>query len=112
MDKLGKAIRLLRHQKGWNQGDVATLLEISIPAFSKIETGFTDLNISRLNQIAKVFNLTAAQLLYYSENEEIKEHVEELKVISEKISQREDEIIQLQKKLIQLYEQLYKYDNA
>lgn len=107
MDKLGKAIRLLRHQKGWHQGDVAKLLEISIPAFSKIETGITDLNLSRLNQIAKVFNLTIVQLLYYSEKEDIKEHTDEIKVISEKILQREDEIIHLQKKVIQLYEQLY-----
>lgn len=112
MDKLGKAIRLLRHQKGWHQGDVAKRLEISIPAFSKIETGITDLNLSRLNQIAKVFNLTTVQLLSYSETEEIKEHVDEVKVISEKILQREDDIIGLQKKVIQLYEQLYKKDNA
>ena len=107
MDKLGKAIRLLRHQKGWHQGDVAKRLEISIPAFSKIETGITDLNLSRLNQIAKVFNLTIVQLLYCSEKEEIKEPTDEIKVISEKILQREDEIIHLQKKVIQLYEQLY-----
>lgn len=112
MDKLGKAIRLLRHQKGWHQGDVAKRLEISIPAFSKIETGITDLNISRLNQIARVFNLTTVQLLSYSETEEIKEHADEVKVISEKILQRDNEIIQLQKKLIQLYEQLFKNDNA
>lgn len=37
MDKLGKAIRLLRHQKDWSQRDVAKRLDISIPAFSKIE---------------------------------------------------------------------------
>ncbi|MDF2849869.1 MULTISPECIES: helix-turn-helix domain-containing protein [Sphingobacterium] len=112
MDKLGKAIRLLRHQKGWHQGDVAKRLEISIPALSKIETGVTDLNISRLNQIAKVFNLTPVQLLSYSETEEIKEHADELKVISEKILCRDGEIIQLQKKLIQLYDQLYKHNNV
>jgi len=39
MNTLGKKIRLLRHQKGWSQEDVAKRLDISIPAFSKIETG-------------------------------------------------------------------------
>ena len=56
MNTLGKKIRLLRHQKGWSQEDVAKRLDISIPAFSKIETGITDVNLSRLNQIAKLFN--------------------------------------------------------
>jgi transcriptional regulator with XRE-family HTH domain len=36
MKALGKKIRLLRHQKGWSQEDVAKKLDISIPAFSKI----------------------------------------------------------------------------
>jgi transcriptional regulator with XRE-family HTH domain len=36
---LGKNIRDLRHRKGWSQEDIALKLDISIPAFSKIETG-------------------------------------------------------------------------
>lgn len=66
MNKVGKKIRLLRHQKGWSQQDVAKKLGISIPAFSKMETGITDLNLSRLIQIAKLFNFTAVQLLSFS----------------------------------------------
>ena len=53
MQTLGKKIRLLRHQKSWSQEDVAKQLGISIPAFSKIETGITDINLSRLEQISK-----------------------------------------------------------
>jgi transcriptional regulator with XRE-family HTH domain len=45
MKTLGKKIRLLRHQKGWSQEEVAKRLDISIPAFSKIETGITDINL-------------------------------------------------------------------
>jgi transcriptional regulator with XRE-family HTH domain len=48
---VGKNIRTLRHQRGWSQEDVANRLGISIPAFSKIETGVTDINLSRLEQI-------------------------------------------------------------
>ena len=47
MKTLGKKIRLLRHQKGWSQEDVAKRLDISIPAFSKIETGITDWKFAR-----------------------------------------------------------------
>ena len=37
MKTLGKKIKLLRHQRSWNQEDMAKRLDISIPAFSKIE---------------------------------------------------------------------------
>jgi len=108
MNKVGKKIRLLRHQKGWSQQDVAKKLEISIPAFSKIETGITDLNLSRLIQIAKLFNFTAVQLLSFSETEHVNDYVDEITSIQQKLKEREEEIIQLQKKVIDLYGQLYK----
>ena len=54
---VGKNIRTLRHQRGWSQEDVAHRLGISIPAFSKIETGVTDINLSRLEQIANIYEV-------------------------------------------------------
>ena len=108
MNKVGKKIRLLRHQKGWSQQDVAKKLGISIPAFSKIETGITDLNLSRLIQIAKLFNFTAVQLLSFSETDDVNNFVEGITSIQQKLKEREELIIQLQKKVIDLYSQLYK----
>jgi len=108
MNSLGKKIKLLRHQKGWNQADIAKRLNISIPAFSKIETGITDLNLSRLNQISKLFNLTVVQLLSDSDAGDNKEPGDEVNAITQKLQQRDDEVIKLQKKVIELYEQLYK----
>ena len=55
MSSLGKKIKALRQQKDWLQGDVAKKLNISIPAYSKIESDITDINISRLKQIAEIF---------------------------------------------------------
>ncbi|PUV21070.1 helix-turn-helix domain-containing protein [Sphingobacterium athyrii] len=108
MSTLGKRIRLLRHQKGWSQKDAATQLDISIPAFSKIEAGITDINLSRIIQISKLFNVSVLQLLSSSDTEEIKDYVNEIDAIKQKLQQRDDEIIELQKKVIDLYEQLYK----
>ncbi|WP_411972678.1 helix-turn-helix domain-containing protein [Sphingobacterium sp. Lzh-3] len=108
MNKVGKKIRLLRHQKGWSQQDVAKKLGISIPAFSKMETGITDLNLSRLIQIAKLFNFTAVQLLSFSETDDVNNYVDGITSIQQKLKEREEEIIQLQKKVIDLYSQLYK----
>jgi len=108
MNTIGKKIRLLRHQKGWSQKDVAKKLEISVPAFSKMETGITDLNLSRIHQIAKLFDLTAVQLLSFSETDQLNDYVDEITLIQQKLKEREEEIIQLQKKVIDLYGQVYR----
>src|SRR5690606_13409437 len=108
MNALGKKIRLLRHQKGRSQEDVAKRLDISIPAFSKIETGITDVNLSRLNQISKLFGLSLVQLLSTSDPEEDKQIENEISQLQNKLQSRETEVIELQKKVIDLYEQLHK----
>ncbi len=108
MNALGKKIRLLRHQKGWSQEDVAKRLDISIPAFSKIETGITDVNLSRLDQISRLFGLTVVQLLASSDTEEEKKYISELTIANKKLQERDGEVIELQKKVIELYEQLHK----
>jgi transcriptional regulator with XRE-family HTH domain len=106
MKALGKKIRLLRHQKGWSQEDVAKKLDISIPAFSKIETGITDINLSRLEQIAVLFEMTVVQLLTFSDSEQDQKFVNELETVNKKLLDRESEVIDLQKKVIELFEEL------
>ena len=106
MKTLGKKIRLLRHQKGWSQEEVAKRLDISIPAFSKIETGITDINLSRLEQIAVLFEMSVVQLLTYNEVEQDKQIASELENVNKKLMDRETEVIDLQKKVIELFEEL------
>lgn len=108
MNALGKRIRLLRHQKGWSQEDVAKRLDISIPAFSKIETGITDVNLSRLDQISKLFGLSIVQLLSTHDAEQEEQNNAELLSVTKRLQEREVEVIELQKKVINLYEQLHK----
>ncbi|MGK6352957.1 helix-turn-helix domain-containing protein [Parapedobacter sp. DT-150] len=108
MNALGKKIRLLRHQKGWSQEDVAKRLDISIPAFSKIETGITDVNLSRLDQISRLFGMTVVQLLATNDSEEEKAYVSALEMANKKLQERDAEVIELQKKVIELYELLHK----
>jgi len=106
MKTLGKKIRLLRHQRGWSQEDVAKRLDISIPAFSKIETGITDINLSRLEQISILFDMTVVQLLTFNDTEQEQKYNTELDSVSKKLSDRDIEVIDLQKKVIELYEEL------
>ncbi len=106
MKALGKKIRLLRHQRGWSQEDVAKNLDISIPAFSKIETGITDINLSRLEQISNLFEMTVVQLLTFNDLEQDQKMTSELEVINKKLMDRDAEVIDLQKKVIELFEEL------
>lgn len=102
---VGKNIRTIRHQRGWSQEDVANRLGISIPAFSKIETGVTDINLSRLEQIANIYEVNVTNLLSL-ETEEAEPQVSNLNVAQKKILDREAEIANLQRKVILLYEEL------
>jgi transcriptional regulator with XRE-family HTH domain len=106
MKALGKKIRLLRHQKGWSQEDVAKKLDISIPAFSKIETGITDINLSRLEQISTLFEMTVVQLLTFNDEEQDQKIINELEIVNKKLMDRDAEVIDLQKKVIELFEEL------
>jgi transcriptional regulator with XRE-family HTH domain len=102
---VGKNIRTIRHQRGWSQEDVANRLGISIPAFSKIETGVTDINLSRLEQIADIFQVNVVNLLAL-EFENTEPQASNLSIAQKKITDREAEIANLQRKVILLYEEL------
>jgi transcriptional regulator with XRE-family HTH domain len=105
MITIGKKIRLLRKQNSWSQDDMSKKLDISIPAFSKIETGVTDINFSRLEQIAGLFKMTVVQLLLYGE-ESTATASADLALLNTRLINREEEVIYLQNKLIVLYEEI------
>lgn len=105
-DSLGSRIRRLRQTKFKGQKEVANLLGLSIPAYSKIETGNTDVNVTRLKQIAAVFGVTPEELLVG----ELAKHglkAEHLK-LKEQYGVLSDYCILLQRKLISTYEDLEK----
>src|SRR5580700_2093282 len=102
---VGANIRTLRHQRGWSQEDVANRLGISIPAFSKIETGVTDINLSRLEQIANIYEVNVVNLLSL-DVEDKEPQASSLNIAQKKIQDREAEIANLQRKVILLYEEL------
>ena len=107
---VGKNIRTIRHQRNWSQEDVANRLGISIPAFSKIETGVTDINLSRLEQIANIYGVNVVNLLA-PDLEEAEPVTSNLTVAQRKIVEREAEIAVLQRKVILLYEELRNHSN-
>ena len=102
---VGKNIRALRSVHGYNLAFIANRLNISIAALSKIETGVTDANLSRLEQIAHIFEVDIVNLLSRDnviEPISIAVYNQHEKLLEEK----EIEIVTLQRKVIQLYDEI------
>lgn len=56
-------IRHLREQYNLSQDDMAEKLGMSKNGYGKIERGQSDLNLSRLEQIAKIFNVDISEVV-------------------------------------------------
>ncbi len=63
MMKLYDKIKSFRQIKGWSQEYVASCLAISTNAYGCIERGTTELTYTRLEQIAKLFEIDLSELL-------------------------------------------------
>jgi len=100
-------IKTLRVQRQWTQKKVADRIGISIPAYSKIETGFTEINLSRLVQIADIFKVDLISLLL-TKGQSWPENTGNDHALQEKLLNQETEISNLYRKLIELYEELRK----
>ena len=105
MTEVSKNIKKLRKRNAWSQRQAAEQLNISVPAFSKIETGTTDLNISRLNQIARLFKVSPMQLLA-KEEDPMALHALNVGQLKKQIAKKEAEIILLQEQIIDLFERM------
>lgn len=64
---IGNKIRSIRTLKELSQENVAEMLSISVTAYSKIERGETDVQLSRLSQIANVFKVSIEEILNFGD---------------------------------------------
>jgi len=55
-------IKFLRLTKDWSQEEISVKLEMSPNGYGSIERGETDVNLSRLKQIAQIFGVAASSL--------------------------------------------------
>ena len=101
----GSILRAIRVASCLTQETIAQKLNISIPAYSKIESGITDLSLSRIDHLAAIYGISTLELLTYNQDLYVPER-SELDVVLLRIAQKEAEIYNLQKILIELYEEL------
>jgi transcriptional regulator with XRE-family HTH domain len=63
MLQAGQNIKAIRELMNFTQDYVASRLNMSIPNYSNIETGKTELTLTRLQQIAGIFQIDYRQIL-------------------------------------------------
>lgn len=62
MNKIHENIRSMRLLKGWSQETMAEKLDLSPNSYANIERGETDVQLSRLEQIAQVLEIEVSDL--------------------------------------------------
>lgn len=65
--EVNEKIRLLREMNNWSQEDMAHKLSMSTNGYAKIERGETRLNLPKMEQIARLFNMDLIELLSVSD---------------------------------------------
>ncbi|TAN50105.1 MAG: XRE family transcriptional regulator [Methylococcaceae bacterium] len=65
--KVHEKIRFMRQLKGLSQENVADKLALSVNGYADIERGKTDVQVSRLEQIAEAFDMDLIELLSFGE---------------------------------------------
>ncbi|WP_316835595.1 helix-turn-helix transcriptional regulator [Pedobacter nutrimenti] len=98
MKDIGNKIRMLRVNSRKKQRHLAEALGISIPAYSKIETGITDINTARLIEIANYFDVRPS--LFFEDTEETKKMEEDRRLRDAQFRKMETMVNELQEKLI------------
>jgi transcriptional regulator with XRE-family HTH domain len=106
MKNIGGILKTIRIKRGWGQKDVAKFINISIPAFSKIETGITDMNLSRLEQFAELFEMSIKDLINYGQADNHDKFDDELDNLNNKLAKLDAEVIDLQRKMISLLDEI------
>lgn len=61
--KVNEKIKKIRELKDLSQEQVAEKLGLATSSYSKIERGLTNISLTRLEEIAQIFNINATDLL-------------------------------------------------
>lgn len=84
---------------------MAAKLGITSGSYSKIESGFTDINLSRLEQIASILDIRLIQLLSFNPEQEIRDASRYLSVLTQ-IQEKDRCIELLLRQIIELAQEL------
>lgn len=67
LENIGRRIRVFRTEKRYTQEKMAELLNKSVSWYAKVERGQLDINMSNIESIAKIFGISAGDLIKSAE---------------------------------------------
>ena len=108
MENIGQKLKALRLTHCISQKSIADQLDISVPAYSKIETGLTDIYFSKLLQIADIYGISIIDIMRIGEKDSKDGQYPQMKKQLEELT---DMYNSQQKKIIDLYETIRKQKN-
>lgn len=104
---VGWRIRKLRYEKLWSQAYVAKRLNLSISAFCKIEVGITDITMTRLKQIAELYEIPAYEIIKEDDKYTPLYRSPEAKRLYKVIEEKDKKIAALLLKVVDLNDKLH-----
>ena len=106
MQNIGQKLKAIRLTHCVSQKIVADHLGISVPGYSKIETGLTDISFNKLQQIADIYKVSVVDILQIGEKDTNDQDYPDLKKQLNDIKEKYSEQL---KKMIELYEVIREY---
>lgn len=104
MTTLGDRIKKTRLQKAWKAQDVAKALGITVTSYLNIEADISDVNISKLYELATFFDVDVSVFIYGGNLDNKDHNILEINNLKLRIDQYDREITRLQQKVISFYE--------
>jgi transcriptional regulator with XRE-family HTH domain len=106
IQNIGQKLKAIRLTHCVSQKIVADHLGISVPGYSKIETGLTDISFNKLLQIADIYQVSIVDILQIGEKDPKEQDYPDLRRQLTDLKEKYNEQL---KKMIELYEIIREY---
>jgi transcriptional regulator with XRE-family HTH domain len=104
-------IRKIREIRNYSQEYLAQSLNLSVRAYSKIETGETQLTIRRLNEISQILEVTPLQILGFDEKQLFSKQAYNMEENQALHAVNEAPAVYLQRRILQMEQELAQMKN-
>lgn len=90
---MGERLKKARIQKGFTQEHIAEIMKVSVAYISRIETGKTHVNLTRLNELCTLLDTTESYVLDGASDHSVSYLNSELNSILKDCSSKDKELI-------------------
>lgn len=111
--KIHSTIKEIRQRKKLSQADMAEKMNLSLVSYSSIERGITELSVSRLYELAQIFEVSVTELLgepiHINDNEKVIALEKRVLELEKWLDDKENRIISVNKNIKALQEVILEF---